>query len=104
MNEFDEYQERAAETAQYQHKFYPFASLMIESAELSDLVAKQDLRGDNKQADRDELISEAGDVLWNLAMCCRQYGVDLSTVARCNLAKLASRADRGVIKGDGGKR
>lgn len=101
---FDEYQQAAAKTAQYQNNFYPIASLMVESAELADLFIKPKLRGDDKQIDRDQIISEAGDVLWNLAMLLKDEGVDFSEVAVYNLSKLQSRADRGVIKGSGGNR
>lgn len=101
---FDEYQARAGTTALYQDKFYPIASLMVESAELSDLFIKPMLRGDKKQIDRHDIVSEAGDVLWNLAMLLRDNGVDFSEVAQYNLSKLQSRAERGVIQGSGGDR
>jgi len=101
---FDEYQARAAVTALYQNDFYPIASLMVESAELSDLFIKPHLRGDEKQIDRHDIVSEAGDVLWNLAMLLRDNGIDFSEVAQYNLSKLQSRADRGVLKGSGGNR
>ena len=102
--DFDDYQKQAAETAIYKNTFYPIASLMVESAELSDLFIKPMLRGDDKKIDRDDLISEAGDVLWNLAMLLNDNGVDLSTVAWYNLKKLKSRQERGVIQGSGGNR
>ena len=98
---FNEYQDRAGVTALYQDKFYPIASLMVESAELSDLFIKPMLRGDKKQIDRHDIVSEAGDVLWNLAMLLRDNGIDLSEVANYNLSKLQSRAEHGVIKGSG---
>jgi NTP pyrophosphatase (non-canonical NTP hydrolase) len=101
---FNEYQDRAGVTALYQDKFYPIASLMVESAELSDLFIKPMLRGDNKQIDRHDIVSEAGDVLWNLAMLLRDSDIDFSEVAEYNLSKLQSRADRGVIQGSGGDR
>ena len=101
---FDEYQQAASTTALYKDKFYPIASLMVESAELSDLFIKPMLRGDNRRVERSEVVSEAGDVLWNLAMLLKDYGVDLSEVALYNLSKLQSRADRGVIQGSGGNR
>ena len=99
-----EYQIQAAATAIYQEKFYPVASLMVESAELADLFIKPWLRGDNKKIDRDKVMSEAGDVLWNLAAVLNDCGLSLELVARENLRKLQDRADRGVIMGDGGER
>lgn len=102
---FDEYQIEAHETAQYTDSFYPFASLMVEAAELADLAVKPMLRGDvGKVIARDEIISEAGDVLWNLSEICNFYGISLQEVADANISKLADRAERGVIKGNGGKR
>ena len=100
----NEYQIQAASTAIYQEKFYPVASLMVESAELADLFVKPWLRGDDKKIDRDKIISEAGDVLWNLAAVLSECGVSLEIVARQNIMKLQDRADRGVIMGDGGER
>jgi NTP pyrophosphatase (non-canonical NTP hydrolase) len=101
---FDQYQAIAATTAQYKDDFYPIASLMVESAELSDLFIKPRLRGDDKRIDKHDIISEAGDVLWNLAMLLRDNGIDFSEVAEYNLSKLRSRSERGVIQGSGGDR
>lgn len=99
-----EYQVLAGATAQYRDKFYPIASLMVEAAELSDLFIKPMLRGDDSVAKREDIISEAGDVLWNLAMVLKDNGIDLQEVACYNLEKLHDRLDRGVIKGSGGNR
>jgi NTP pyrophosphatase (non-canonical NTP hydrolase) len=101
---FDEYQELAHKTALYTHDFYPAASLMVESAELADLFLKPQLRGDDKPININKVISEAGDVLWNLSELLHQNALSLQDVADYNIKKLASRADRGVIKGDGGDR
>lgn len=100
----NEYQIKASTFAIYQEKFYPLASLMVESAELSDLFVKPWLRGDDKPIDRDKVISEAGDVLWNLAAVLSECGLSLDIVARTNLMKLEDRKERGVIMGDGGDR
>ena len=100
----NEYQIQASATAIYQEKFYPLASLMVESAELADLFVKPWLRGDDKPIDRDKVISEAGDVLWNLVAALNDCGIPLEIVARKNLQKLQDRAERGVIMGDGGDR
>ena len=100
----NEYQIQASKTAVYQEKFYPVASLMVESAELADLFVKPWLRGDDKPIDRDKVMSEAGDVLWNLTAILDECGLTLDNVARYNLRKLESRAERGVLMGDGGER
>jgi len=71
---------------------------------LMDLFVKPILRGDDKEINMDELISEAGDVLWNLSCLLEDNGITLQEVASKNIAKLASRMERGVIQGDGGDR
>ncbi len=45
-----------------------------------------------------------GDVLWYLSEICTRLGVRLEDVAAGNIAKLADRAARGVITGDGDRR
>ena len=101
----DDYQTQAVETAIFKNEFYPVASLMVEAAELADLFVKPMLRGDSTSTDfRSKVVSEAGDVLWNLAVLLRQYGINLSEVAELNLKKLESRKLRGVLLGSGGDR
>lgn len=69
---FEEYIPEAMKTAVFTDPFYPFASLIVESAELLDVFVKPLLRGDNDgQVDRDKLIKEAGDCYWNLAAVCQ---------------------------------
>ncbi len=50
------------------------------------------------------LEKELGDVLWFCAHLASQMGQSLEDIAQTNLAKLADRAKRGVIIGDGDKR
>ena len=101
---FNEYQAVAESFANYEHVFYPHASLMIEAAELADLFAKPILRGDQKQIKREDIISEAGDVLWNLAVLLKRSNITLSEAAEYNIEKLTGRLNRGKIRGDGGNR
>ena|SRR6056297_1316226 len=100
----NDYQAKAGEFALYEDQFYPIASLSVEANELMDLFVKPVLRGDDKEINMDELISEAGDVLWNLSCLLEDNGITLQEVASKNIAKLASRMERGVIQGDGGDR
>lgn len=101
----DDYQTQAVETAIFKNEFYPIASLMVEAAELADLFVKPMLRGDNTQPDfRSKVVSEAGDVLWNLAVLLRRNGINLSEVAEINIKKLQDRKLRGVLLGSGGNR
>jgi phosphoribosyl-ATP pyrophosphohydrolase len=74
---------------------------MIEASELADLFCKPVLRGDDKTISRTKVVSEAGDVLWNLAMVLHQEGITLEEVAQYNIDKLQVRKLAGTIKGDG---
>jgi len=53
---------------------------------------------------RDALLKELGDVLWYVSAASVELGVTLEDLARENLEKLASRSDRGMIKGVGDDR
>jgi NTP pyrophosphatase (non-canonical NTP hydrolase) len=97
----NEYQTAAAMFAQYDNEMYPVASLMVEAAELADLYIKPLLRGDEGGVDRKAVLSEAGDVLWNLTNILEDYGLTLEEVAQYNIEKLTDRQTRGVIKGSG---
>lgn len=52
----------------------------------------------------EELMKEAGDILWQLSGLCSVMGWTLDDVAKQNLEKLASRQQRGVIDGNGDNR
>ena len=54
--------------------------------------------------DRDAALRELGDVLWYITACARDLGSSLEEVASLNIAKLADRAARGVIKSEGDNR
>ena len=101
---FTQYQEAAAQTASYKHPMYPVVSVGIEAAELCDLFVKPLLRGDDKAVVKEDIMSEAGDVLWNLCQVLTENKISFNEVAEMNLEKLQSRAKRGVIRGDGGDR
>ena len=101
---FNDYQREAGEFVTYDDPLYPVCSIMVESAELADLFVKPWLRGDMGDPERSLVISEAGDVLWNLAALLSDMEITLEEVARYNLHKLKDRAERGVIQGNGGNR
>jgi NTP pyrophosphatase (non-canonical NTP hydrolase) len=100
----NDYQHAAYETAVYKDIMYPITSLMVESAELADIFIKPYLRGDLDPVEREWIISEAGDVLWNLACLLKDQGIALSEVAQYNLKKLEDRKVRGVLQGCGDNR
>lgn len=53
---------------------------------------------------RNEMALEAGDALWQLSGVIKRLGFSLEEVATMNLEKLADRAKRGKIEGNGDHR
>ena len=53
---------------------------------------------------REELMKEAGDIMWQVAGLCSVMGWSLEDVCQQNLDKLASRQERGKIDGNGDNR
>lgn len=110
MNTFDEFQKAAAKTAIYpEHSrvFYPALGLAGEAGEVANKVKKiiRDDLGEKITDERLQQISEEiGGVLWYCAALCTDLGLNLAAVARENIEILASRQERGTIKGDGDKR
>lgn len=122
----NEYQEKAMSTCMPScHNWsYMFLNLIGEVGEFASKVAKE-IRKENmcigvnftkrnehywfthdgdSYAKEDELKKEAGDILWQLSGLCKVMGWTLEDVAKANLAKLASRKQRGVIDGEGDNR
>lgn len=102
---FNQYQEEAKTTAIYPpEKALEYLSLGLasETGELTGKIAKW-YRKDNTFPKR-EVIDELGDVLWFVSELARFLDTDLSAVADLNRKKLASRMQRGVIKGSGDNR
>jgi len=100
----NDYQHKAVATAEYDDPMYPICSVMVEAAELADLFIKPWLRGDMDDPNRAEVISEAGDVLWNLANLLKDMEITLEEVVQYNIKKIEDRSERGVIEGRGGNR
>jgi NTP pyrophosphatase (non-canonical NTP hydrolase) len=124
--ELNEYQERAMETcmASCDNMAYMLTNLVAEVGELAGKIAKPIRKGNVCYRDnyltpahlfeeddmivfadmREEMAFEAGDVLWQLAGVIKRLGYTMEEVAQMNLDKLASRAKRGKIDGDGDHR
>lgn len=118
----NEYQEKAMETCMpsCDNFSYMMLNLVGEVGELASKIAKMQRSGwmnFSEDGDiepqmsfaewtdfSDELMKEAGDILWQLAGLCKVMGWTLEDVAKGNLEKLASRAKRGVIDGNGDNR
>lgn len=105
----NEYQEAAERTAIYPKEaklLYPVLGLAGEAGEVAGKVAKiyRDDKGELTKEKREAIIAELGDCLWMISAAATDLNVNLESIAKQNLEKLASRAERGVIHGDGDKR
>ncbi len=104
------YQQKARTTARYpqvgSNPIYPTLGLCGEVGEVADKIKKvlRDRDGVFDPQVLEDLALELGDVLWYVSQLASELGVDLESIARANLAKLASRAERGVIGGSGDRR
>ena len=105
--DLSEYQKLAKITAIYpKDEGVPYCLMGIgeESGEVLGKY-KKFLRGDyDEAAFKEYVLAEMGDLLWYLAMLSEELGYDLNTVAQNNLAKLRSRKEREVLKGNGDER
>tara|TARA_R100000808_G_scaffold17434_1_gene38546 strand:+ start:1276 stop:1608 length:333 start_codon:yes stop_codon:yes gene_type:complete len=105
IKDLDQYQSRAKETAIYPDENwmeYLSTGLAGEVGELCSKVAKSYRK--DKDVNTEELMYELGDIMWFVAQFAGHLKYDLSIVASENIAKLQSRKERGVIRGDGDKR
>lgn len=118
----DEYQEAALKYAEYGgNAMYPALGLLEEAGEVAGKMAKfirrndgmdpkrsaadfpNAMRAENEKF-RSDLAKELGDVLWMTAALAAEFGLKLSDVMKGNLEKLAGRAERGTIVGEGDDR
>jgi NTP pyrophosphatase (non-canonical NTP hydrolase) len=121
---FDEYQERAHSTAIYPDEIAEaylalklngeasealLTLLTIKTGQISEIIGKhyrdddglrEELTSERKAA----LVKELGDVLWYLANLAYELNTSLDYIAEQNIKKLASRRERGVLKGSGSDR
>ena len=104
------YQRRSRQTARYPdvgaNPIYPTLGLCGEAGEVAEKVKKvlRDRQGRFGPESVEAIGLELGDVLWYVAQLATELGLRLDDVAAANLAKLSSRAERGVIAGDGDHR
>lgn len=99
----EEYQKKAFETALETAKnpSYMVANLAAEAGEVAGKYAKWIRDG---VFDEEALQKEMGDVFWQLAGLATVMGWSLADIASKNLQKLASRAERLTIQGEGDDR
>ena len=107
--QLDAYQQTARRTAIYEdrHKvIYPALGLASEAGEVAGKVKKalRDHGGAFAPEQIEALGDELGDVLWYVAVLAADLGLSLEKVAEGNVAKLASRQQRGALGGEGDRR
>lgn len=109
--QFNDYQQQARLTAIYpkvgEHGWvYPALGLTNEAGEVSGKLKKiiRDNDGVINLEQRQDISKELGDVLWYIAQLASELGIELEDVAAANLAKLASRQERGTLTGNGDNR
>lgn len=115
--DFNDYQSLATTTAVFSHGAteeerdtfglaYTALGLNGEAGEVAELIKKmiRDEKGVLSDDRREKLKKELGDVLWYLSQCARIAGLSFNEIAEGNIAKLASRANRGKLQGDGSER
>lgn len=110
----DEYQKQAIKTAYTDSKYA--GSIMEKTiwamgvaGEAGEVVEKWKKivaykKGKISQEDLNELAKELGDVVWYIAVMAHSLDLSLDDIMSRNLQKLASRQQRGVIKGKGDNR
>lgn len=54
--------------------------------------------------DKKSIAKELGDLLWYISSISSHAGISLESIAENNIAKLADRANRGVLHGNGDNR
>ena len=109
--DFVEYQAAARGTAMYPGKdtfeglLYCGLGLNGEAGEGAEQIKKM-WRNDGGFTDERvmKLAFELGDVLWYISNTASECGLDLNTIAEANIAKLADRQARKVIKSEGDTR
>lgn len=100
--ELDMYQQAARQFAVYKDPMYAILGLSEEVGEFTGKIAKAIRKG--CEPDEEALKKELGDALWMLANIATDRGWSLGEIAAMNLDKLADRAERGVLVGEGDNR
>lgn len=110
----DEYQQKAIATDTFGGKgdvqSLAFVNKVLglagESGEVAEKIKKIHRNHGGKMSpdDRQELLKELGDVLWYLSALAHYLDEPLGRLAEANLAKLADRQARGVLKSAGDNR
>lgn len=106
---FNDYQQAALQTNQHGGDTALLALALGLTAEAGEVAGKvykvyRDAGGVLSEERRVALAAELGDVMWYVAALAAAVGLTLEDVAELNARKLADRAARGRINGDGDNR
>lgn len=105
--QLNDYQQAALKTYSFDHPIlHPAIGLSEEAGEVMGCV-KRFIRDDQSKLTperREKIKGELGDTLWYLSVLAYDCGLTMNEVAEFNLQKLASRKERGKLKGEGGDR
>jgi NTP pyrophosphatase (non-canonical NTP hydrolase) len=107
--QLDAYQQAARQTAIYEQRHrvvYPALGLASEAGEVAGKVKKvlRDRDGAFGPEQIAAIKDELGDVLWYVAVLAADLDLSLDAIAATNIAKLASRHERGALGGEGDRR
>ncbi len=107
--ELNEYQRETRRTAVYPQELkiiYPTIGLAGETGEVAEKVKKviRDHRGEFSETQKAEIAKELGDVLWYVASIAADMGYTMDDIARLNIKKIRTRAERNLIHGEGDNR
>ena len=106
----NDYQQAALRTArgkdQKDELFHLLLGLCGEAGEIAEKMKKivRDKNSDFANVDVDDMKKELGDVLWHIAALADYFDITMDDIAETNIAKLASRLERGVLGGSGDNR
>jgi NTP pyrophosphatase (non-canonical NTP hydrolase) len=108
---FDDYQAQALRTNlakddKFKELLQQVLGLADEAGEVQSIFKKwiRDQNADFDKLDVDNVKKELGDVLWYIAVIAHDLDIKLSDIAELNIAKLASRLERGTLAGSGDNR
>lgn len=83
---------------------YALLNLAAEAGEVCGKVAKHIRDGGSREALREHLKKELGDVLWQLAAVADDHNLTLEEIAEANITKLGGRVVKGTLGGSGDDR
>lgn len=106
----DDYQKLALRTANPKDRkdelFHLLLGLVGEAGEVAEKAKKivRDQESDFSKLDLDDFQKELGDILWYVAVLANYFDISLDEIGKKNIAKLASRLERGALQGSGDNR